>query len=471
MESTGNPQAEVKLYTKDTAWPAIFDAIDDEAEAIRYQTYLWRKDRIGLAVGEKLLDKANHDTDVHVVYDEKAIGHLLTEFGGEPFWESILSIYNVESVTMGLIYAALQWKNPPIPTGHPLRAALLKNKNVRLTALLTGEHVSHTKWVSLRKSRRNIITDMNTAEEYDCNWAGFAVDVISDEFHQRLWRLLRELEYEDFNEDKQLYPVANHLGYLPPHNNLWRYPTAYDQTELPFIPMQAPFHQPGSTEYKRWLEKIKSQCGTRELSDTVGARETNETLILREKNRIRIVAGYLTNPSILSALLTAMAQGTTVEILGAQEPNILELETKTRLKFFMDTAKQLGLADKLKVYLHPRMVHAKALQTGEEGNERLHVTSANMDFHGGYRFGELGVVIGPKYSDAHHVFDTEFKALRKEATQVNDPDELTTPPNLKTAAKILGLLGQNLLSGTQYDATSFGSKEATKQKYAYRGYL
>ena len=311
------------LASGERAFERILQRIDAARSSIQVRSFSWRDDQTGQTVGAALLRAAERGVKVAILKDRVGMHYEYFECDKQSFFHKRITP-RVRLQTWFLMAVYRQWGSlRQRPSG--LADALVTHPNV--TVHRDQKRFDHSK-LYVFDDETVILGGMGIGDDSRLENVDFMVEIAGAEAARRL--------------------AERHEGRAP-----------FD-AERPFDFLLHSFTAAGGED---------DSLGEQRLRLIDGARE-----------RLTIEMAYLGDRACARALVAAVKRGVQVTLLTSSRANILgDLNLRTCHELLRCTDN----APNLRVFLHPRMVHGKAMVVD---GARVDIGSANFTplSHGGY---------------------------------------------------------------------------------------
>jgi len=295
------PAVDISLLAGgEIAFERILRRIDEARASIYLRCFNWRDDETGGTVAQALLRAAERGVKITILKDRVGMHYEYLEGGNQSFFHKRVGL-GVRLQTWFLMAAYRRWgslrQNP-----SPHADALLQHPNI--TVSRDDKRFDHSKlWVF--DDRLVILGGMGIGD--DSRWANvdFMVELTGREAATRL---------RDRYEGRAAFDPQRSFDYL--------------------------------------LHSFSAADGDDSL------REQRLRLIGSARERLTIEMAYLGDRACAEALLAAVERGVLVTLLTSERANVLG---DLNLRTCHDLLRRTKNAENLRIFLHPRMVHGKAI--------------------------------------------------------------------------------------------------------------
>ncbi len=307
----------------EVAFDRILRRVDEARRSIYLRCFSWRDDETGGTVAQALLRAAERGVKVTILKDRVGMHYEYLEGAKQSFFHKRIAL-RVRLQTWFLMAAYGRWGSlRQRPSAHA--DALLQHPNI--TVRRDDKRFDHSKlWVF--DDELVILGGMGIGD--DSRWANvdFMVELTGREAAARL---------ADRYEGRAAFDPERRFDYL-----------------------------------------LHSFTADVQADDTL--REQRLRLIASARKRLTIEMAYLGDRACALALVDAVNRGVAVTLLTSARANVLG---DLNLRTCHDILGRTRNADNLRVFLHPRMVHGKAIVVD---GQRVDIGSANFTrlSHGGY---------------------------------------------------------------------------------------
>lgn len=305
------------------AFDRILRRISEARRTILIRCFDWRDDETGQSVAKALLDAADRGVSITILKDRVGMHYEYLEAKKQSFFHKDIAL--IPRLQTWLLMAAYGRWGSLKQTASPLAAALLAHPNVRVHC--DKKRFDHAK-LYVFDDETVILGGMGIGDDFRLHNVDFMVEISGADAAKRL---------ADRYAGRASFDAARPFDYLL-HS---------------FI------------------------AGEREVGSLARQRLK---LINGARERLTIEMAYFGEPTCTEALIAAVRRGVSVTILTSERANIIgDLNL-----FSCDTVlRQTRNADNLRVVLHPRMVHGKAIVAD---GRHVDIGSANFTplSHGGY---------------------------------------------------------------------------------------
>ncbi len=322
-EVSAGPTSAELLANGAQAFDRILRRIDEAQRTILVRSFHWRDDPTGQMVARALLRAADRGVNVTILKDRVGMHYEYLEGSKQSFFHKTLDL-RVRLQTWFLMIVYGQWGSLE-QRPSPLAQAILRHPNI--TVHRDDKRFDHAK-VYVFDDETVILGGMGIGDDSRLENVDFMVEVKGRDAAFRL------------NE--------RHEGRV-----------AFDP-ERPFDYLLHSFVANGDSE------------------DTLAAQRLR--LIRGAQHSLTIAMAYLGDRACADALVDAVKRGVRVTLLTSARANVLG---DLNLRTCDDLLRRTGNAPNLRVFLHPSMVHAKAVVVD---GARVDIGSANFTrlSHGGY---------------------------------------------------------------------------------------
>lgn len=311
------------LATGEVAFERILRRIDEARRSVLVRSFNWRDDETGQTVARALLRAAERGVAVTILKDRVGMHYEYLEGSKQSFFHKRIEL-RVRLQTWFLMAVYGQWgslKQRP----SPLADALLNHRNV--TVHRDEKRFDHAK-VYVFDDQTVILGGMGIGDDSRLENVDFMVEVTGGDAAFRL---------NERHEGRVAFDPERRLDYL-----------------------------------------LHSFVANGDSEDTLA--EQRLRLIRGAQSSLTIAMAYLGDRACARALLDAVNRGVRVTLLTSARANVLG---DLNLRTCDDLLRRTRNAPNLRVFLHPRMVHGKAVVVD---GARVDIGSANFTrlSHGGY---------------------------------------------------------------------------------------
>ncbi len=305
------------------AFARILERIADAERSIEMRCFEWRDDETGDLLGRALLAAAERGVNVTILKDRVGAAYEHLEGTKQSFFHKRIGLIP-RLQTWSLMVCYGRWgslRQKPSPVAD----ALLAHPNV--TIARDTKRFDHAK-LYVFDEETVILGGMGIGDDFRHHNVDFMVEVSGGEAAERL---------TDRYEGRALFDRSRPYDYL--------------------------------------LHSFRgsARSGGSLAEDRLG-------LIASARERLTIAMAYLGDPVCTDALVDAVRRGVQVTVLTAARANIIgDLNLWTCAQLLQRT----GSADNLRIVLHPRMVHGKAI-VGDGTWVDIGSTNFTPPSHGGY---------------------------------------------------------------------------------------
>jgi phosphatidylserine/phosphatidylglycerophosphate/cardiolipin synthase-like enzyme len=303
------------------AFSRIVERIRGAKRSIVMRCFGWRDDDTGKLVARHLLDAADRGVQVSVLKDRVGQTYEYLEGGGASFFHKEID-FVTRVQTWALMAGYRRWGSLRQRESE-LASALLRHQNVRVSR--HEKRFDHSK-LYLFDDDVLVLGGMGIGDDFRCVNVDFMVEVRGREAVQRFGE--RYLGRAEFDPGRR-------LDYL--------------------------------------LHSFRASRGRSLLEERL-------RLIREARRRLTIEMAYLGDARCTDALVEAVRRGVEVTLLTARRANII---ADLNLHTCDELLRRTGDPEHLRIVLHPRMVHGKAIVAD---GERVDIGSANFTLlsHGAY---------------------------------------------------------------------------------------
>ncbi len=301
------PQPEVELLAGgDVAFPRILRRIDQARSSIFIRCFEWRDDDTGSMLARHLLRAADRGVTVKVLKDRVGMNYECLEASKQSFFHKNID-FRTRMQTWFLMAAYRQWGTMR-QQENPLATALLEHKMVEVVR--DGKRFDHSK-LYVFDDDVMILGGMGIGNDFRLSNVDFMVEVIGQDAVARF-------------VDRD----AGRVAFDP-------------KRDLDFLLRSRQVLEPDGTSLV----------------------DHRIALINSARERLTIEMAYLGDPRCTNAVAEAVERGVAVTLLTGQRANIirdLNLHTCDHL------LRRTRAPSNLRIFLHPRMVHGKAIVVDRE---------------------------------------------------------------------------------------------------------
>jgi cardiolipin synthase A/B len=307
----------------EVAYARILERIADAERSIAMRCFEWRDDETGELVGRALLAAADRGVKVTILKDPVGMCYEHLEGTKQSFFHKRIGLVS-RLQTWGLMTVYGRWgslRQKPSPTAE----ALLGHPNV--TVVLDRKRFDHAK-LYVFDDEAVILGGMGIGDDFRHTNIDFMVEISGPQAASRL---------AERYEGSALFDGSRPFDYL-----------------------------------------LHSFRGSARSGGSLAADRLG--LIAAARERLTIAMAYFGDEVCTEALVDAVRRGVYVTVLTAARANIIgDLNLWTCAQLLRRT----GSADNLRIVLHPRMVHGKAI-VGDGAWVDIGSTNFTSPSHGGY---------------------------------------------------------------------------------------
>ena len=368
-----NNNEEIILYNGGKeAFPRIIEQIEKAEKSIVIAMFVWREDKIGNQIAEKLLEAANRGVNIHIIKDKLGMVFELAEENKKSlFHNDFYLILMIKAKFMDKFYPMEGKSKYHKQTKSPIYQQLIHNENIKTDK--DNVRNDHSKYYIFDES--TLITGGMNIED-----KSIYTDVEGKEYIDFM------VELNSKNYVEKFYDKINYVN--------WQ-------------------NQEAGIEFIVNLKNnIKSNF---EIKDKI------LELLSSAQKSVTLLMAYIGEKEVTDKIIEIANKGIEITILLPEKANLQnDLNMKTLKKLMKETD------NKINAYLSKKMVHAKMIIIDEK---IVTLGSANINKNGMTKLSELNVLLDKSnYRGFDEKLKTSLEENFKDAAKVTNTDTIKYNP-------------------------------------------
>ena len=368
-----NNNEEIILYNGGKeAFPRIIEQIEKAEKSIVITMFVWREDKIGNQIAEKLLEAANRGVNIHIIKDKLGMVFELAEENKKSlFHNDFYLILMIKAKFMDKFYPMEGKSKYHKQTKSPIYQQLIHNENIKTDK--DNVRNDHSKYYIFDES--TLITGGMNIED-----KSIYTDVEGKEYIDFM------VELNSKNYVEKFYDKINYVN--------WQ-------------------NQEAGIEFIVNLKNnIKSNF---EIKDKI------LELLSSAQKSVTLLMAYIGEKEVTDKIIEIANKGIEITILLPEKANLQnDLNMKTLKKLMKETD------NKINAYLSKKMVHAKMIIIDEK---IVTLGSANINKNGMTKLSELNVLLDKSnYRGFDEKLKTSLEENFKDAAKVTNTDTIKYNP-------------------------------------------
>jgi len=354
------------------AFPRIIEQIEKAEKSIVIAMFVWREDKIGNQIAEKLLEAANRGVNIHIIKDKLGMVFELAEENKKSlFHNDFYLILMIKAKFMDKFYPMEGKSKYHKQTKSPIYQQLIHNENIKTDK--DNVRNDHSKYYIFDES--TLITGGMNIED-----KSIYTDVEGKEYIDFM------VELNSKNYVEKFYDKINYVN--------WQ-------------------NQEAGIEFIVNLKNnIKSNF---EIKDKI------LELLSSAQKSVTLLMAYIGEKEVTDKIIEIANKGIEITILLPEKANLQnDLNMKTLKKLMKETD------NKINAYLSKKMVHAKMIIIDEK---IVTLGSANINKNGMTKLSELNVLLDKSnYRGFDEKLKTSLEENFKDAAKVTNTDTIKYNP-------------------------------------------
>ena len=354
------------------AFPRIIEQIEKAEKSMVITMFVWREDKIGNQIAEKLLEAANRGVNIHIIKDKLGMVFELAEENKKSlFHNDFYLILMIKAKFMDKFYPMEGKSKYHKQTKSPIYQQLIHNENIKTDK--DNVRNDHSKYYIFDES--TLITGGMNIED-----KSIYTDVEGKEYIDFM------VELNSKNYVEKFYDKINYVN--------WQ-------------------NQEAGIEFIVNLKNnIKSNF---EIKDKI------LELLSSAQKSVTLLMAYIGEKEVTDKIIEIANKGIEITILLPEKANLQnDLNMKTLKKLMKETD------NKINAYLSKKMVHAKMIIIDEK---IVTLGSANINKNGMTKLSELNVLLDKSnYRGFDEKLKTSLEENFKDAAKVTNTDTIKYNP-------------------------------------------
>ncbi len=368
-----NNNEEIILYNGGKeAFPRIIEQIEKAEKSIVITMFVWREDKIGNQIAEKLLEAANRGVNIHIIKDKLGMVFELAEENKKSLFHNEFDfILMIKAMFIDRFYPMEGKSKYHKQTKSPIYQQLIHNENIKTDK--DNVRNDHSKYYIFDES--TLITGGMNIED-----KSIYTDVEGKEYIDFM------VELNGRNYVEKFYDKINYVN--------WQ-------------------NQEAGIEFIVNLKNnIKSNF---EIKDKI------LELLSSAQKSVTLLMAYIGEKEVTDKIIEIANKGIEITILLPEKANLQnDLNMKTLKKLMKETD------NKINAYLSKKMVHAKMIIIDEK---IVTLGSANINKNGMTKLSELNVLLDKSnYRGFDEKLKTSLEENFKDAAKVTNTDTIKYNP-------------------------------------------
>jgi len=368
-----NNNEEIILYNGGKeAFPRIIEQIEKAEKSIVITMFVWREDKIGNQIAEKLLEAANRGVNIHIIKDKLGMVFELAEENKKSLFHNEFDfILMIKAMFIDRFYPMEGKSKYHKQTKSPIYQQLIHNENIKTDK--DNVRNDHSKYYIFDES--TLITGGMNIED-----KSIYTDVEGKEYIDFM------VELNSKNYVEKFYDKINYVN--------WQ-------------------NQEAGIEFIVNLKNnIKSNF---EIKDKI------LELLSSAQKSVTLLMAYIGEKEVTDKIIEIANKGIEITILLPEKANLQnDLNMKTLKKLMKETD------NKINAYLSKKMVHAKMIIIDEK---IVTLGSANINKNGMTKLSELNVLLDKSnYRGFDEKLKTSLEENFKDAAKVTNTDTIKYNP-------------------------------------------